>query len=130
VSHIVELELGPGQAITDLRAIQQAARRAGLTFKDGKSSFTYWNGASEPCLHAIGLKNGREIGVTAARSISGAFELKVDDMDRHKCDELLMFYQMEAARLESVRLGDIYSEERQTDGSYVVRIDTSIRMGG
>ena len=129
MSHIIELELGPDQHIADLAALKNATERAGLAFQEGQTAFTYWNRATESCLHAITLPNGREIGITASEKLPGAFDLKVDAMDRQHCGDLLMYYQMEAARLEAERQGDIYSEQLQTDGSFIVRIDTSARMG-
>jgi hypothetical protein len=126
---VIELELGEGQQLTDLFAVKQAAERCGMVFHENKKKFKYWGRNQKPCDHAIQLSNGREMGLVSSEKAPGTWDIKLDSMDRHRCNDLLMYYQMECARLAAEAQGDQYTEEQQEDGSFVVRIDTSARMG-
>lgn len=129
MSHVVELDLGADQQITELFAIKTAAERCGMEFLEGKKSFKYWGHAQEPCAHAMRLQNGREMGLVPSADNPGAFGIKLDDMDIPQTQDLLMYYQMSCAELAAQANGDVYSEEKQEDGSFVVTVDTSARMG-
>jgi hypothetical protein len=120
--------MDPNQKITDLLALKRAIERSGLKFHEGQTSFKYWAGNTSDCLHAITLQNGRQAGVVAAEE-PGTYTLAMDSMDTRRLGDVFMYYQMEAARLEAQKQGDTYSEEEQEDGSYVVQIDTTGRMG-
>jgi hypothetical protein len=122
------MALGADQRITDLFALRQAADRCGMDFKEDQKKFKSWGSRQTACDHAVQIGNGREMGLVSSEGQPG-WGIQLDAYDKGKCDDMLMYYQMECARLEAEAQGDQYMEEQQEDGSFVVTIDTSARMG-
>jgi len=106
LSHVIDMELGPDQLINDLCAAKGAAERCGMVFLEGHKTFKYWGRATKSCDHAIQLGNGREMGLVPAAGNPGSWGISLDSMDRHRCDDMLMYYQMECAKLAAQANGD------------------------
>jgi hypothetical protein len=72
MSHISKIEL----QINDLEALKAACKRLGLIFKQGQTSFTWYNG-KEHCDHAIQVPGANyEVGLTKSGQ---SYELMWDD---------------------------------------------------
>jgi hypothetical protein len=128
MSHVVDIDLAEDERVTDLEAFKSAVQRANGQLHQGQTSFTYYRGQKDQCDHAATLDNGRQMGLVAQGD--GTFGIKCDSMDRHRVDNVLMFYQMECAKAAAEAVGDIYSETLLEDGTYLVECDTTVRMGG
>ena len=93
------------------------------------------------CLHAVGIPAGErsgsdydkyEIGIVESNKFPGTYSLLYDfyggSLEKRvgkKCEDLLMFYQMEAAKQAAEEQGHIYSETQLEDGTYTARVELS-----
>ncbi len=146
MSHITELEADTADlAIKDLNILKKAAERCGLEFRENQTTFHSWTsdrGSQSPniCKHALGLPavagkakenfDRYEIGVVDSKKFPGTFSLEYDPyggaLDKHvgeNCEDLMMFYQMEAARAAAEEQGYTYIEEKLEDGTYTATVE-------
>jgi hypothetical protein len=90
------------------------------------------------CQHAMGIPTAQqggdldkyEIGVVESNKYPGTYSLLYDffggALERHvgdKCEDLMMFYQMEAARAAAEEQGYTYNEEKLEDGTYTATVE-------
>jgi hypothetical protein len=80
MSHVSDIKL----RIADLDALAEAAPNCGFVFMRDQRTYATWNGAKNPCLHALRLQDhvqGRdfEIGlVLASADGQGGFDMRTD----------------------------------------------------
>lgn len=145
MSHVVEIESDDqDQQITNLLALKRAAERCGLEFREGQQNFYMYGRQRPPCAHAIAIPAGQqnkdfdkyEIGVVESTKHPGTCSLRYDpyggSLNQRAgkgLEDLLMFYQMECVRMKAQQAGDQYVEQRQDDGTYIARVNTTRRVG-
>jgi hypothetical protein len=143
MSHTVEKDVDSETGISDLTALQAAALRCKMVFKNGQKTYQHYSRIPGECEHAIGLPAEEaqrtntaayEIGVVP--KTDGRYALQydpyggaIDSRAGIGLENLLAYYQLEAARNQAQNLGDIYSEQQLPDGSWVAEIDTTARLG-
>lgn len=143
MSHVATVDL----EIRDLGALGEAAKRCGLELKRGQTSYR-WYGRSVgdyaipegftadelgKCEHALcvpGNDRAYEIGVVKRRDGRPGYVLQWDfyaggyglqDLAGENCNKLRQAYALTVARKQLMRQGYQVSEQRQADGSVVLR---------
>ena len=107
MSHVTTVKM----RIRSLEALRKAAAKCGLEFKEGQTSFRWWQDR-EPtdlgeCKHAMGVPNDAlayEIGVLAAKDGDGFLlgfdffcQTRLKDLAGDNCDKLMQEYGMAVA---------------------------------
>jgi len=91
------------------------------------------------CAHALSLPNAAksgvdsyEIGVVESKKHPGTYSLMYDfwrgaleKKAGNWCEDLLMYYQMEAAKLAAEEQDHTYVEEQLADGTFVARVEVN-----